>query len=103
ELRLRLRLRVVDVVLDGGRVLDRDELLLRPLGLLVRIVRLRDLDADALLEKGRDDHEDDQEHEADVHQRGYVDVALQLVAAAAATHTHEKTPTRRAERPRRAA
>src|SRR5262249_45871229 len=57
ELRLGLRLGIVDVVLDGRRVLNRDELLLGPFGLLVRVVRLGDLDAHALLEHGRDDHE----------------------------------------------
>jgi hypothetical protein len=82
----------VDEVLRGVLPFDRDEPLLGAFRLLVRVVRRRELDVHALLEHGSDDHEDDEKNEADVHQRGDVDVALKTSAASAASHSHLRDP-----------
>src|SRR5688500_19104242 len=96
----------VDEVFGRRLPLDRDEPLFRALRFLVGVVRRRQLDVHPLLEHGRDDHENDEENEANVDQRGDVDVALKTSAVRAASHRHGKTsavrtPARRASLRRR--
>src|SRR5207245_4635838 len=45
---------------------------------LFRIVDLGHVDADTVLQHGRDYHEDDQQHQHHVHHRGDVDVGVDL-------------------------
>src|SRR5262249_32662255 len=93
ELRLRIGLRL-DVV-DRRRLGDDgNQLLFVVLRLLGGIIGARELNADSLLGERRDDHEDDEEDEGDIHEWSDVDVALDLTAAARSSHAHGWSPLR---------
>src|SRR5579864_4504138 len=64
---------------DAAVLLDRDGELLAVLRHLLGHLRLGQRDVDALLQHRRDDHEDDQQHQADVDQGSHVDLALDLL------------------------
>src|SRR5512143_2360511 len=75
------------VLLDGHD--DRLGLVLALLG----VARLRELHVDTLLEHGRDDHEDDEQHDHDVGHGRDVDVRHRSALLAADCHCHGGTPS----------
>src|ERR1041385_7758471 len=76
---LRLHLLLADdgrTEIDAAVRLDRDLQLLVGVRRPLRLLGHRQVDRHAFLQHGRDDHEDDQQHQADVDQRSHVDLRV---------------------------
>src|SRR3954467_8932533 len=74
---------------------DRDDQIALFSRLLLRVRTFREQHVDALLQHRRDDHEDDEQHQADVDERRDVDVAFDLVrTTATGTECHRSPPLR---------